>query len=193
MQATRSRSWLAGIGSASRRRGIAIPRHASRYQFRKFVRRLTDTTTPRRPPPPWLRDRLRRRRKRSRHAPARLLQNLPSNTSPPCRRQRRMSRSPLRRPGMQPRPPRRIFSRPGHNRRLRRHLQLSRQPMRRGPQRTPLPGFPGSCARRTMPPRRRRSATGRPKARDRFASSDAAARCAGMSSIDRQATMARWC
>jgi Uncharacterized protein conserved in bacteria len=49
MQAIRSRWWLAGIGSASKRRGIAIPRHASRYQFRKFVRRLIDTITPRRP------------------------------------------------------------------------------------------------------------------------------------------------
>jgi len=42
--------------------------------------------------------------------------------------------------------------------------------------------------------RKRRSATGGPKAtKDRFASYDAAARCAGISSIHRQTTMARWC
>ncbi len=192
MQAIRSPSWLAGIGSASNRRGIAIPRHASPYRFRKFVRRSTDTTPSTRPPPqPCRRNRLHRRT-RSRHAPAfRRQQNPPSNPSPPC--QRHVSSWPLPRHGMWPPQPRQIFSRPGHSRRHRRHLQPSPQPRWRGPLRTLLPGFPGSCARWTMQRRKRRSATGRPKAKDSFASSDAAARCAGMSSIHRQATMARWC
>src|SRR5436309_79503 len=47
-----------------------------------------------------------------------------------------------------------------HGGRHRRHLQPSRQPTWRGPLRTPLPGVPGSCARRTTPRRKRRSATG---------------------------------
>ena len=58
----------------------------------------------------------------------------------------------------------------------------------------PMTPAPGSRARRTTPGGSRRSATGRPKATwDGFASSDAAARCAGTSSIHRQTTMGRWC
>ena len=101
----------------------------------------------------------------SRHAPARLQQNLPSNArlradgNAACRTRRCGDPEHSRAGPVEYSAAQATTDATGAT------FNSSRQPMRRGPRRTPLPGFQGSCARRTMHPRKRRSAIGRPKAR----------------------------